>query len=141
MNLYLYRKTFTDKCTIGELYINNEFECYTLEDVVRPEKIYGDTAIPRGTYDVDITFSGRFQKYLPILRGVSGFSGVRIHPGNTDGDTEGCILVGDIKIPEQNRINNSRSAMKRLFTAMMKSISEVPNEKITLTILEVRKND
>jgi hypothetical protein len=81
-------------CTIGKMYIDGIDTCYTLEDVVREEKIYGETAIPTGTYKVIINFSNRFQQLMPLLLDVPEFEGVRIHPGNTDKDTHGCILVG-----------------------------------------------
>jgi len=94
MILELQRKWFTDKSTIGELLINDEYECVTLEDPERDEKIPGITAIPRGFYPVIITYSNRFQKRMPLLKDVPNFTGIRIHTGNKAEDTEGCILVG-----------------------------------------------
>src|SRR4051794_1532912 len=106
MDLKVIRKQFTDKSTIGDLFINDQFECFTLEDVVRPVKIKGMTAIPAGIYEVVINFSERFRKLLPLLLNVPTFDGIRIHPGNTDKDTEGCILVGQMK--QKDSIGNSR---------------------------------
>ncbi len=94
MNLKLIRKFPSDECVIGELYVNNKFECYTCEDIERAVKIAGVTAIPRGIYEVVITFSDRFKKQMPLLVNVPNYAGVRIHPGNTAADTEGCILPG-----------------------------------------------
>lgn len=94
MKLLLVRDTFTDKSTIGKLYIDGEFFCYTLEDVVRDKKIFGETAIPYGTYSIILDVSYRFKKVTPRLLDVPEFTGVRIHAGNTAEDTHGCILVG-----------------------------------------------
>ena len=94
MKLTLARRIFTTQSTIGELAVDGNFECFTLEDPVRPKKIRSVTAIPAGTYTVAITFSPRFGTELPLLLDVPEFEGIRIHPGNTATDTEGCLLVG-----------------------------------------------
>ena len=124
MKLLLKRKHLTPTSTIGELYVDGEMECYTLEDRVRPhgDKVPGKTAIPFGVYGVAITMSNRFKKHLPILIAVPNFEGVRIHPGNTDADTEGCILVG--KTFGDNVIYHSRDAFTDVFTKIAKGIEE-----------------
>jgi hypothetical protein len=116
MNLKLVRRTLTEQSTIGTLSINGVFECFTLEDRVRPVKIHGATAIPAGIYEITITFSDRFQKPLPLLLNVPNFAGIRIHPGNTAADTEGCILVG--RTERKDFIGNSRVAFRALFTKL-----------------------
>ncbi|ABB75175.1 DUF5675 family protein [Nitrosospira multiformis] len=116
MDLRVKRLEFSDDSTIGELSVDGEFECYTLEDKVRPVKIKGKTAIFAGQYEVVINFSQRFQKTLPLLLNVPSFEGVRIHPGNISANTEGCILVGDTK--GVNFIGQSRVAFDRLFQKM-----------------------
>ena len=113
MELQVKRTDLTDESTIGEFSVNGQFECYTLEDKVRLVKIAGKTAIPPGRYEVIVNFSQRFGRLLPLLLNVPRFEGVRIHPGNTDADTEGCILVGDTKKP--NFVGDSRPAFERLF--------------------------
>ena len=80
---------------------------------MRPVKIKGVTAIPAGVYEVVVNFSQRFQRPLPLLLGVSNFDGVRIHAGNTDADTEGCLLVGKSKAADF--IGGSRAAFDALF--------------------------
>lgn len=114
MKLKVARKWFTEKSTTGILYIDDKFFCYTLEDVVRPagEKIPGKTAIPWGTYPLVVTFSNRFQKPLPLLIGVPGFVGIRIHSGNKNEDTDGCILLG--MTHSTDWVGSSRMAMDKL---------------------------
>lgn len=114
MKLKVARKWFTEKSTIGILYIEDKFFCYTLEDVMRPagEKIPGKTAIPCGTYPLVVTFSNRFQKPLPLLIGVPGFVGIRIHSGNKHEDTDGCILLG--MTHSTDWVGSSRIAMDKL---------------------------
>lgn len=107
--LTLYRKWYTDKSTIGELIYKNERIMYTLEDVVREHKIWGETAIPAGVYEIEVTHSPRFKKPLPLIKRVEGFKGVRIHSGNYPEDTHGCPLVGLNK--GKDFIGMSRRAM------------------------------
>jgi hypothetical protein len=97
MKIELLRDKSTGKATTGRLLIDGVFQCWTLEDVVRPSKIAHETAIPAGTYKVVITESNRFKRRLPLLVDVPGFDGIRIHPGNSADDTDGCILVGTSK--------------------------------------------
>jgi hypothetical protein len=121
MKLKVKRMIFTGKSTIGELYLDDEFFCYTLEDVVRTEKVAGQTAIPTGTYKVVIDDSVRFKRRLPHILDVPNFVGVRIHPGNSDVDTEGCILVG--KSYKDNWITESRVTFDKLFEKMDDALS------------------
>lgn len=98
INLNLKRYIFNtegDRSTIGDLFINDEFFCFTLEDEIRPggQKVYGKTAIPAGTYEVVLTVSNRFKRLMPLLVNVPNFEGVRIHGGNTAEHTHGCPLV------------------------------------------------
>ncbi len=117
-------------CTIGKLLIDGVFECYTLEDVVRPigEKVFGETAIPYGEYDVIITYSPHFQRDLPLLLSVPNFEGVRIHPGNTAADTEGCLLVGLERTG--TTVTQSRLAFDALFPKIRNAIDT--GEKVTI---------
>ena len=94
MELRLVRKPSQDGATLGDLFLDGEWLCHTLEDEVRDEKVPGRTAIPAGRYALTITYSPRFKVVLPLLLKVPGFEGIRIHAGNTPEDTEGCILVG-----------------------------------------------
>jgi len=118
---------------MGELYVDDAFECFVLEDPVRDgPKVPGETAIPFGTYDVDITFSNRFQKMMPLIKDVPGFAGIRIHSGNTTADTEGCLLVGKNRLPAQ--LLRSREA----FMALFPKLHDAKGKGIPITIEIVR---
>jgi len=94
MEILVERQKAFDHCTIGNMYINADRFCYTLEDRVRDEKIYGETAIPEGRYKLVYDYSDHFGKTMPHVLNVPGYEGIRIHSGNTDKDTLGCILIG-----------------------------------------------
>ena len=97
MEISSVRRWYTAKSTISELFLNGERECFVLEDVVRPAgapKVPGRTAIPAGRYRLIVDWSNRFQKYAFHILNVPNFDGIRVHSGNTDKDTDGCLLVG-----------------------------------------------
>lgn len=115
-----------DTYTIGRFYVDEKYWCNTMEDrdrdlhcgmteaQVKARKIYGITAIPRGQYTIEMTYSPKFasrawgRKYnglVPEIKNVKGFSGVRIHPLNTAEDSLGCIGLGENKV--KGRIDNS----------------------------------
>ena len=143
MELTLNRKSYSKRSTIGLLAINGALFCATLEDVCRDKnrdgdladtdetKVHGQTAIPAGKYQVVITYSNRFKKYMPLLLNVPGFAGIRIHSGNKPEDTEGCILVG--RNPSKDWISESRITYDNL----MKKLQDAEKtEKIYITILD-----
>jgi hypothetical protein len=108
------RRWYSERSTIGALALG-DFSCFTLEDRVRAlgVKVPDETAIPAGRYRVIVDFSNRFQRRMPLLLEVPMFTGIRIHPGNTDRNTEGCILVGESRAPDW--IGGSRAAFAALF--------------------------
>ena len=115
----LLRRTYKAKTyTIGRLYIDDVYFCDTLEDVIRPDgvKVYGETAMPDGKYKVIINMSNRFKCLMPLLIDVPMFEGIRIHSGNTDKYTHGCILVGRNKA--KGMITESRKTFEKLMTFM-----------------------
>lgn len=137
--LTLVREYLFDKTTIGRLFWDGEFVCFTCEDVDRyleiesNTKVAGETAIPIGDYHVTITMSNRFNQPMPLISVVKGFSGIRIHAGNSSSDTEGCILLGDVystAFPE--RIFQSRVAFARFFSRLKGALASGP---VALTIL------
>jgi hypothetical protein len=132
MKIELQRTTYTENSTIGRMFVDGVFQCYTLEDMVRPDgvKVYGETAIPPGVYDVTLTMSPRFRRVLPLLLDVKNFVGVRIHPGNSARDTEGCILVGETAATDW--IGRSKVAFDKLLQRMQAEL--VLGKKIELTI-------
>ena len=141
MELLLQRFQRTDISTISKLFIDDEQFCFCLEDKDRglhqdmtvqeilAIKVYGKTAIPTGKYQVVITYSNRFKKPLPLLLNVTGYEGIRIHPGNTAEQTLGCILCGTTY--DDNIVNNSREAFYELFEKIEKASK---TEKIWITI-------
>ena len=140
MEILLQRVAKKDKYTIGKLYVNNQYFCDTLEDTdrgltqsmteqqIKSKKVYGETAIPTGTYRIIISYSNRFKKQMPLLLNVPGFSGIRIHTGNTEKDSLGCILVGKNKAV--GKVLESRDTYNKLFSILQKA-----NEKETIKII------
>jgi len=106
MELKVKRIAKRDTYTIGKLYVDGEYFCDTIEDrdrglndsmsveEIKKIKVYGETAIPTGRYRVTLSYSVKFKKMLPEILNVKGFTGIRIHSGNTAKDSLGCILVG-----------------------------------------------
>lgn len=132
LQLVLNRIDCNDFMTIGEIYIDGKFQCFTCEDVVRHPgvKVPGKTAIQAGTYEIFVTMSNRFKRMLPLLVKVPMFEGIRIHPGNTALDTEGCILPGMIRTP--NGVGSSRVAFEGLFQKINEARSRMNQVFITI---------
>lgn len=131
MKLELVRHYLGENYTIGKLSIDSKYFCDTLEDAVRPIKIYGETAIPFGTYKIILNESPRFGRVLPRLLNVPKFDGVLIHRGNTAEDTAGCILVGENKV--KGKVVNSTPYEIGLVKMMQEAIDR--GEKITIEII------
>ena len=143
MKLELKRIAKKDKYTIGHLYVDNKFFCDTLEDPdrgltstmnlteIKAKKIKGDTAIPTGTYKITLDIASpkysNFSKYpyvkfcggkMPRLLNIPGYKGVLIHAGNTQKDTEGCLLVGENRVV--GKVINSQVTWKKLYEILQK---------------------
>ena len=149
MEITVERKWKKDGYTIGTLSIDGKrlgdgkHYCCTLEDTDRGldskmslEKILflkkpHLTAIPTGRYQITVTYSPHFKRNLPLLNNVPGYSGVRVHPGNTAADTDGCILVGENNA--KGRVNNSRYWFGIVFEKITSAIKR--GEKVFITIM------
>jgi hypothetical protein len=143
MELQLKRETFTEQSTIGTLTIDGVFECFILEDRDRglndtltleqilKVKVYGKTAIPYGRYEIDWTMSARFKVFMPILLNVKGYAGIRIHKGNTEIDSLGCLLCGTRK--KSNMITESTLATKNLYAKIESAKKQ--GQRIYITIV------
>lgn len=149
MNILLKRIAKKEKYTIGNLYIDGKFICNTLEDSdrnltdsmsqedINKIKVYGQTAIPTGTYKVDMnTISPKFKNRawakpyegrIPRLLNVKGFEGILIHCGNSAQDSLGCILVGENKI--KGKVINSTATFSKLMSILLQD-----KDNITITI-------
>lgn len=132
MELVLKRIQLDGDCTIGALFVNGVQECFTCEDRERltGPKVFGQTCIPRGKYDIAITYSPHFNRDLPELANVPNFEGVRIHPGNTPADTEGCLLPGLDRLPKG--VGRSVAAFNPLFDAIKVALAN--GEKVSISI-------
>ena len=122
MKLTVERRWPRAEYTIDVLFINGDRFCEILEDPIRDKKIKGVTAIPAGTYKIDMeTVSPRFKNRawavpykgkLPRLLDVPGYEGVLIHPGNTAADTDGCLLPGNNR--EKGKVLDSQTRFHQL---------------------------
>lgn len=141
MEIVLKRCVFKDKYTEGELFINDKYYCKTLEDTNRDtnkngkfdngeKKVYGQTCIPFGKYNVEITYSPKFKRNLPLIKDVPEFDGIRIHRGNKPEDTLGCILVGEFV--KNGWLSNSTPFEEGIVNLITKAISK--GEKVTIEI-------
>ena len=137
--LHLKRFVANDMGTLGLLYSDVEFICFTLEDPVREVKIPGETAIPAGPYALWKRTYGRFyeayknrwnHEFVVELLDVPEFTNILIHTGNEVGDTEGCILVGSGCNVGDMSLTGSRVAYEYIFT-LLDDMPELPYFDIT----------
>ena len=128
MNLELIRYNKNKEYTEGKLYINSIYFCDTLENpdrglyqnmeynTISKLKVDGETCIPYGQYNIFITMSPKFKKPMPLIYPVKYFEGIRIHPGVTVKDTEGCILVGEKE--SEGTLRDSQEVFEKLMKLM-----------------------
>ncbi len=129
------RFLLTPKSTIGDLFFNDVFICNTLEDIVRlnGEKVYGETAVPAGEYNMKMSFWETYNADYPHLLNVPNFTGILIHPGTEPGHTEGCLLPGfyDPALPDQ--VNSSRLIYRKVLLPNIKTALANGTLKIKIT--------
>jgi hypothetical protein len=136
---YVHRSEFT----IGKLYINGVFECFTLEDEKREVKVMHETRIPEGTYNITLRTYGRhhaiYKEKFPELhigmlwiRNVPGFEDILIHTGNHDKHTSGCLLVGRVADEEKGTIYKSTEAYLNMYKKVRDALGKGEQVKITI---------
>lgn len=140
MRLTLKRIANKKTYCIGKLYINGKYFCDTLEDTdrgldstmteeeIKKIKVKSETAIPTGIYKIILNYSPKFKKVMPLITNVKGYSGVRIHTGNSAKDTEGCLLVG------KNTIVGRLTESRKMYDALFKRLQQKGSNDITIEI-------
>jgi hypothetical protein len=132
------------KSTSGLLFIDDKFECYTIEDQHRDVKVKGDTRIPNGTYKLDLRIEGThhtdYKKKFPKehigmlhVLDVPGFEYILIHIGNTEADTAGCLLVGN-QINKEGKLIDSTGA----YLSLYKKVAPKIKEGVTIQYLDLK---
>ena len=147
MNIKLKRYTDSIDSTGGLLFVNGSFYCFTCEDQYQTKKVYGETRIPEGTYEIKLRDAGgmneRYKKRYPFhkgmlhLQGVPNFTWIYIHPGNNDDHTEGCILVGlsSFYFNNETTISSSVEAYENLYKELIKHFEH--GEKVFIEIIDI----
>ena len=128
-SLLLKRTRFNSICTQGELYVDGDLACYTLEPPKEQPPVK-PRAIPPGSYDFIFTESAKLGYVTPLLEAVPDFDEIRIHKGNFPSDTEGCILVG--RNLGTNAIYNSGEAFNVLVQEIQPGTIEIVEQPVPL---------
>ena len=146
ISLILEREVYTDKSTIGKLYYKDlqiiypNFLIYLLEDTCRDlnrdgdlddkgeKKVFGETAIPAGTYEIKMRYSPGFKITTPHLQNVKGYEYILIHPGNSPAHSKGCLITG--MSAAKDWVSDSRTAFKKLMDLLKKY------DKMEITIVD-----
>ena len=143
MTIRIDRKWKKAEYTISRVYINGRYVgCNALEDTDRGllqtmqitelqrKKIKGKTAIPRGYYDVRITYSPKYKRMMPLVVDVPAFSGIRLHSLNKPEDSEGCIGFG--KNDKVGWISDSKYWTDKICRLIETALNK--GEKVTLIV-------
>lgn len=148
LKLLIERSPYTARTTSGKLYMvydgKKEYFCFTLEDAVRPEniKVWGETAIPQGTYQVSLYESPKFGPTIifhteddgvTIIKGVLRWEYVLAHGGNDYSDTEGCLLVAKTRSNSDYIYGSMKVELRQFVEAKIKQGYKVVAEFVNLT--------
>lgn len=154
MELQVKRFSSQKNDTLGLWFIENRFECFSLEDEKRDIKIKGETRIPEGRYEIELypfgnmhqdyqkKFGREFHKGMLHIKDVPGFSGILIHILNKETQTMGCIGVGDLLMSNKNKkgfLGESTNAYKRLYAKVRDAL--LKKEKVYITITDIEEHD
>lgn len=135
--LFLIRdpKQISSTATLGTLSLNGKFLCDTLEDEYRDIKVHGETRIPAGTYKIELVnspkFTPRYGHKMLAVTNVPNFQGILIHPGNTDKDTSGCILVG-----KRDKLTATLFDSRNTFESVYKILSPLVEAGLFINIVD-----
>jgi len=124
MEIYSFRRWFTDKSTISQFYIGQKFNpsCFVLEPTIRRDKDpRGIVAIPEGRYEITLYDSPHFGMKVPLLGNIPGHEYVEIHPGNFPVDTHDCLLPGTTR--DVDSVSNSRDAFNIIFPVIDQALN------------------
>ena len=145
MEIKVVRTQLGKDATNGLVFIDNLFECYSLEDQYQTQKVMHETCIPEGKYEIKLRTVGGFnerytKKYPTMHRGmlwvqdVPGFEYILIHQGNTDEHTSGCLIIGDtqqdLDVSFNGMVGSSANAYKKLYPKVSGAI--LAGEKVTI---------
>jgi len=150
MKINLIRTQFGNDATNGLLFIDEVFECFTLEDQYQDKKVYGETCIPEGTYPVEFRKEGGFHnrysakydfhKGMLEIKDIPNFKWVLFHLGNTDENTAGCVLVGDtqqdLDVSKDGFIGSSGNAYKKFYPKVATALEN--GESVSLIVSKIQ---
>lgn len=149
MKINLIRTQFGDDATNGLIFIDEVFECFSLEDQYQDKKVYGETCIPEGTYPVEFRKEGGFHnrysakydfhKGMLEIKNIPNFKWVLFHLGNTDENTAGCVLVGDtqqdLDVSKDGFIGSSGNAYKKFYPKVATALEN--GESVSLIVSKI----
>ena len=147
MKIELIRYSSQSKTTFGAVLLDSKFQCYSVEDRYRTNKVKHETRIPAGTYEVKLReFGGHYERYkekyaghkgMLWLQNVPEFTDILIHIGNKEGDTSGCILLNNEvnnNVTDMGRGTNSTQAYLNFYFKVLKAFES--GEKVFISIID-----